>query len=46
MWTCSYVNKACNVKAKATGGKAKAKDLTLKAKAKNFGLKAKVKAKD
>jgi hypothetical protein len=42
MWPCSCVNKASNVKtkAKARGGTAKAKDLTLKAKAKNFGPEA------
>jgi hypothetical protein len=27
MWPCSCVNKACNVKVKARGGKVKAKDL-------------------
>jgi hypothetical protein len=43
MWPWSCVNKTSNVKAKARGGKAEAKDLTLKAKAKNFDLKAKAK---
>jgi hypothetical protein len=41
MWPCS----SSNIKRKARGDKAKAKDLTLKAKvkAKNLGLKAKAK---
>jgi hypothetical protein len=35
MWPCSFVNKASNVKAKARGGKAKAKNFGLEAKAKD-----------